>query len=70
MNVQLNRHSDRNTGIDIFQFILQRMRRRAAEQFENRGDHDDEASQSSIPSTSDDDDMVVDHNQLNSCNAS
>lgn len=70
-NVQLNRPSNRHTGVDIFQFILQRMRRRAAEQF-IRGDH--EASQSSITSTSDDDpevdDIIIDRSQLGSCNPS
>lgn len=73
MNIQLNRQ-DRNSGIDIFQFILQRMRRRAEEQFENRGDNGQnaESDADSQPShnTSDDDDSDLDHSQFNSCNAS
>lgn len=74
MNIQLNRQ-DRNSGIDIFQFILQGMRRRAEEQFENRADDEQEAASDadSPPSnnnTSDDDDSDLDHSQFNSCNAS
>ncbi len=74
INIQLNRQ-DRNSGIDIFQFILQRMRRRAEEQFENRGDDEPDAasdadSQPSNATSDDDDDSDLDHSQFNSCNAS
>lgn len=73
MNIQLNRQ-DRNSGIDIFQFILQRMRRRAEEQFENRADDEqDAASDADSPpsnNSSDDDDSDLERSQFNSCNAS
>lgn len=73
MNIQLNRQ-DRNNGIDIFQFILQRMRRRAEEQFENRADNEPDGGSDadSQPSnnTSDGDESDLDHRQFNSCNAS
>lgn len=72
MNIQMNRQ-DRNSGIDIFQFILQRMRRRAEEQFENRGGPDagsDADSQPANDASDDDDDSDLDHSHFNSCNAS
>lgn len=74
INIQLNRQ-DRNSGIDIFQFILQRMRmRRAQEQFENRNDEEQgegsDADSQSSNNSSDDEDSDLDHSQFNSCNAS
>lgn len=71
MNIQMNRQ-DRNSGIDIFQFILQRMRMRTAEeQYENRDEDEqgsDADSQPSNSSSSDDDEF--DQRRLNACNTS
>lgn len=66
---------DRNSGIDIFQFILQRMRMRTAEeQFENRDDDEPESvsDPDSQPTnnSSDDDDSDIGPRRLNACNTS
>lgn len=72
INVQLSRNADRNSGMDFIQFIVDRMRRRAEEGFENRGD--DEASQSFHNDTSDEENDIGDNSmdtyELNPCNTS
>lgn len=72
INIQMSRHSDRNTGIDIFQFILQRMRRRAEIQFESTGEpgDDDDIGESDTSSNDTTDEENNDALQINSCNPS